>query len=86
MMMQLMQMPIPDDNDVDEQTCDVADIVEHDDDGVNEDDWHHDNDADGNGYCGDDDDDVDKPLARSYQLSPSYYGVCHINSKQFTTA
>ena len=48
--------------------CDVADVVEHDDYGVDEDNGNDDNDEEGKddgGEDDDDDDDADKPLARS---------------------
>ena len=55
-MMQLLEMPTPNDDfdDVDDHTCDVADVVEHDDDGVHEDDDNGDDDAEGNDDGGDD--------------------------------
>ena len=73
-MMQVMKMPIQKngDDDVDDHNCDVADVVEHDDDGVDEDDDNHDNDAEGNDDGGDDDDDdADKPIASSEQFEVS---------------
>ena len=68
LMMQVMQMPIS--NEYDEDVCDsncvVADVHEHDCDGVDEDDVNDDKDAEGKGNGSDgDDDDADKPLAPS---------------------
>ena len=76
-MMQLMEMPIPidDDEDVYDHNCDVADLVGQGDDGVDEDDDNDDDDAEGNDDGGDDDDnDAGKTLASSMQIavSPEY--------------
>ena len=68
MMMQLMKMPISNDDDegVYGSYCVVADDHEHDDDGVDEDDDHDDEDAEGKGNgSDDDDDDADHPFAPS---------------------
>ena len=73
-MMQLMEMPIPndDDEDVYDHNCDVADLVGQGDDGVDEDDDNDDDDAEGNDDGGDDDDDDDdKPLASIEHLAVS---------------
>ncbi len=73
-MMQLMEMPIPndDDEDVYDHNCDVADLVGQGDDGVDEDDDNDDDDAEGNDDGGDDDDDADdKPLASIEHLAVS---------------
>ena len=70
MMMQLMKMPISndDDEDVYDHNCDVADLVGQGEDGVDEDDDNDDDDAEGNDDGGDDDDD-DKPLASIEHLA-----------------
>ena len=66
MMMQLVKMPIPNDDDVYDHNCGVADVVEHDADGIGEDDDNGDNHAEGNDDGSDHhDDDVDKLLGSS---------------------
>ena len=73
-MMQLMEMPIPNDDDevVYDHNCDVADLVGQGDDGVDEDDDNDDDDAEGNDDGGDDDDnDAGKTLASSVQIAVS---------------